>query len=171
MEQVILVNESDEAIGTMDKLEAHLKGALHRAFSILLFNSRGEVLLQKRSWKKYHSPGLWTNTCCSHPGPGETLETATTRKLAQEMGITADIDFAYKFTYKVNLENGLIEHECDHVFVGKFEGVPIINLEEVEDWRFAPIDQLRKDVLATPGLYTQWFRLILGHRELMQAVA
>src|SRR5688572_11557851 len=113
MEHVILVDGADKELGTMEKLEAHRKGVLHRAFSILIFNSRGELLLQKRSWKKYHSAGLWTNTCCSHPRPGEPMSEATRRKLGQEMGIATDLQFAYKFTYQASLENALTEHELD----------------------------------------------------------
>ncbi|HTJ47854.1 MAG TPA: isopentenyl-diphosphate Delta-isomerase, partial [Cyclobacteriaceae bacterium] len=116
MEHVILVDERDDAIGTMEKIEAHEKGLLHRAFSILLFNSKGEFLLQKRSKKKYHSGGLWTNTCCSHPLPDEQIEEATRRKLKQEMGIEVKTEFAYKFIYKTNLDKNLIEHEYDHVY-------------------------------------------------------
>lgn len=122
MEHVILVDQNDNAIGTMEKLEAHQKGILHRAFSILLFNTKGELLLQKRSRLKYHSSSLWTNTCCSHPLPDEPMQQATRRKLKQEMGIDLQTEFAYKFTYRSNLDNGLIEHECDHVFIGTFDG-------------------------------------------------
>src|SRR5271154_2337980 len=124
MEHVILVDLEDNAIGTMGKMEAHYKGLLHRAFSILLFNTKGELLLQKRSIHKYHSGGLWTNTCCSHPLPGETMENATRRKLKQEMGIDLPTKFAYKFFYQTRLDSNLIEHECDHVYTGTFNGTP-----------------------------------------------
>ncbi len=171
MEHVILVDQEDNAIGTMEKLEAHQKGALHRAFSILLFNSRGEILLQKRSRLKYHSSSLWTNTCCSHPLPYETMEEATRRKLKQEMGIDLRLEFAYKFTYKANLDKGLVEHECDHVFIGTFDGTPEINPEEVEDWKFSEINSLRDDIRKNPGSYTFWFKLIVNHPQLTSVLA
>jgi isopentenyl-diphosphate delta-isomerase len=161
MEHVILVDEDDNAIGTMEKLEAHQKGVLHRAFSILLFNSNGEILLQKRSDEKYHSGGLWTNTCCSHPLPDESMEQATRRKLIQEMGVDVHTEFAYKFIYKTNLDKNLIEHECDYVFTGTFNDAPIINKEEVADWKFMDLKSLRKDILENPENYTYWFKLIV----------
>lgn len=163
MEELILVDEQDNEVGTMEKMEAHRKGLLHRAFSILLFNSKREVLLQKRARSKYHSGGLWTNTCCSHPLPGETMAHATERKLFQEMGIHTPTDFAFKFLYKVDLDHHLIEHELDHVFTGIFDGVPEINKNEVEDWRFCPLPELRSDVAKNPARYTHWFKVILNH--------
>ena len=166
MEHVVLVDEQDNAIGTMEKLEVHQKGILHRAFSILLFNSKGEILLQKRSHLKYHSSSLWTNACCSHPLPNETMQVATRRKLKQEMGIDLQTEFAYKFIYKANLDKGLTEHECDHVFIGTFDGVPEINREEVEDWKFVNIDALKKDILKNKNAYTYWFRLIMSHDKM-----
>jgi isopentenyl-diphosphate delta-isomerase len=165
MEQVILVDEADNEKGTMEKMEAHQKGMLHRAFSILLVNSKGEILLQKRSSKKYHSGGLWTNTCCSHPGPGETISEAANRKLKQEMGIDLHPEFAFKFIYRTFLDQQLIEHEYDHVLMGQFDGQPIINPEEVEDWKFMPIQSLHKDMAEKPETYTYWFRMILHHPE------
>jgi isopentenyl-diphosphate Delta-isomerase len=166
MESVILVDAEDNVIGTMEKLEAHQRGLLHRAFSILLFNSKGELLLQKRSAFKYHSAGLWTNTCCSHPLPGESIEEATRRKLKQEMGIDLQPDFAYKFIYRAVLDNGLTEHELDYVFVGQFDGTPVLNKDEVADWKFADLNFLREDVQHHPLQYTAWFKLILNHSEL-----
>lgn len=171
MEHVILVDERDNAIGTMEKMEAHHKGVLHRAFSILLFNSKGEVLLQKRAACKYHSGGLWTNTCCSHPLPDESLEAATRRKLKQEMGIDLSLQFAYKFIYRTELEKGLIEHEYDHVFVGTFNGEPKINTEEVEDWKFADLKNLKADISKNPENYTYWFKLILREAESLREKA
>lgn len=171
MEHVVLVDQNDNAIGTMEKLEAHQKGILHRAFSILLFNSKGELLLQKRSSLKYHSNSLWTNTCCSHPLPDEPMEKATRRKLIQEMGIDLQPEFAYKFIYKANLENGLIEHECDHVFIGTFDGTPNINKEEVEDWKFSNMNALREDIEKNGGQYTYWFKLIMEHPQLNTVIA
>jgi isopentenyl-diphosphate delta-isomerase len=165
MEQVILVDEADNAVGTMEKLEAHQKGVLHRAFSILLSNSKGEWLLQKRSWKKYHSAGLWTNTCCSHPRPGETMEEATGRKLEQEMGIRAPLRFAYKFLYKTPL-NDLTEHELDHVYIGVTDLEPQINADEVEDWRFASPEDVEKEIHENPDEFTHWFKLIAADNRL-----
>jgi isopentenyl-diphosphate delta-isomerase len=162
MDKVILVDAHDNPIGTMEKLEAHQKGALHRAFSIILFNNNGEVLLQKRSKQKYHSAGLWTNTCCSHPTPGESLEDATRRRLREEMGIDVQPHFAYKFIYKAALDKNLIEHEYDHVFVGTFNGDPSINQNEVEDWKYAKLEWLKKDMDANPEAYTYWFKLIVN---------
>lgn len=170
MEKVILVDEEDNAIGTMDKMEAHRQGVLHRAFSVLLFNSQGQVLLQKRARKKYHSGGLWTNTCCSHPQPGESLGDATRRRLKQEMGIDVEPQFAYKFIYKTNLDRNLIENELDHVYIGTFDGVPAINTEEVDEWKFMDVATLRMDMKRNPDLYTYWFRLIIDHPALNRFV-
>ena len=167
MEQVILVDTNDTPIGTMEKLEAHEKGLLHRAFSILLFNPKGEILLQKRAATKYHSGSLWTNTCCSHPLPGESMEEAVHRKLFQEMGIQhININFSYKFIYKTELGKGLMEHECDYVFIGHFDGVPVANPNEVEDWKYQDLPSLRNDVQENPENYTEWFKLILNHPEI-----
>lgn len=166
MEQVILVDENDNEIGPFEKMEAHKQGLLHRAFSVLLFNSKGEVLLQKRSSKKYHSAGLWTNTCCSHPRPGESVQEAAHRRLKEEMGIDVTPEFAYSFIYKTTLENGLIEHELDHVYIGSYEGTPHVNNLEVEDWKFESIDWLKKDIVSNPEHYTFWFKEILNQKEL-----
>jgi len=168
MEHVVLVDDQDNPIGTMEKLEAHQKGVLHRAFSIILFNSKGELLLQKRAKTKYHSAGLWSNTCCSHPLPGESMADATRRKLKQEMGIDLQPEFAYKFIYKANLDGNLTEHEYDHVFVGSFEGTPIINEDEVEEWKFIEIKPLRQDIQKNPQAYTAWFKLIIDHSRLTE---
>jgi isopentenyl-diphosphate delta-isomerase len=163
MEEIILVDEQDNAIGTMEKMEAHQKGVLHRAFSVLLFNASGQVLLQKRSRKKYHSGGLWTNTCCSHPAPNELIEEATRRRLKHEMGIDVQPEFAFKFIYKAALDRNLIEHEFDHVFTATFNGTPVINKEEVESWRFMDLTALRADIQQSPEAYTPWLKLILNH--------
>ncbi len=165
MEHVILVDEADNETGTMEKMEAHRKGVLHRAFSILLFNSKGELLLQKRSSKKYHSGGLWTNTCCSHPNPGESIAKAANRKLKQEMGIDLYPEFAFKFIYKTSLDHQLMEHEYDYVLIGQFDGQPIINPEEVEDWKFVDIVSVKKELEANPESYTYWFKVIINHPE------
>jgi isopentenyl-diphosphate delta-isomerase len=165
LEHVILVNEEDAELGTMEKLEAHKKGLLHRAFSIILFNSKGELLLQKRSLKKYHSGGLWTNTCCSHPLPGEVLHSATKRKLFQEMGIDLQPQFAFKFIYKAALDNDLIEHECDHVFVGHFNEAPILNPDEAMDWKYISLPELKTAIKNNPEQFSSWFKMILEHPE------
>lgn len=161
MEHVILVDSSDKVLGTMEKMEAHRKGLLHRAFSILLFNDEGKMLLQKRARNKYHSSGLWTNACCSHPLPAESLQEATRRRLREEMGIDLQPTFSHTFIYKAQLDKNLIEHELDHVFVGTFNGTPRINKKEVEDWKFVDIAWLKEDMSRNPSLYTEWFKLIL----------
>jgi isopentenyl-diphosphate delta-isomerase len=160
-EMVILVDENDNEIGVEEKLEAHIAGLLHRAFSIFCVNSEGEMLLQKRARGKYHSGGLWTNTCCSHPEPGETLDHAVHRRLFEEMGFDCELKKAFHFTYKASLDNGLTEHEYDHVFIGEFDGEPKPNIEEVEAWKFISIDELREDLGHTPEAYTFWFRVSL----------
>jgi isopentenyl-diphosphate Delta-isomerase len=167
MEQVILVDEHDHEIGTMEKMEAHQKGLLHRAFSLLIFNTKGEMLLQQRAISKYHSGGLWTNTCCSHPLPGETIEQAGKRKLKQEMGFSCDLSYSHKFIYKVKLDNDLIEHEWDYVLIGYYDGIPAINENEAQAWKFESIDSIQKDAKQNPDQYTCWFKLILNHPELL----
>jgi isopentenyl-diphosphate Delta-isomerase len=171
MEDIILVDEFDNAIGTMEKMEAHRKGALHRAFSVLLFNSNGEVLLQKRSKSKYHSGGLWTNTCCSHPSPHESINDATRRRLIHEMGIDVQPEFAFKFIYRTDLDKNLIEHELDYVFIGTFDGMPVINKDEVSEWKFMNLESIRKDIKQDPESYTSWFKLIVNHPELNKIAA
>lgn len=169
MEKVIVVNEQDQVLGSMDKMEAHHRGILHRAFSIVIFNLDGEILLQKRSKDKYHSGGLWTNACCSHPAPGESIDEATRRRLKHEMGIDLQPDFAYKFIYESKLDNGLTEHELDYVYTGIFDGVPTVNKQEVEDWKFMNMKSLRDDLELNPDQYTIWFKLIMNHAELKTA--
>ncbi|MEM7107843.1 MAG: isopentenyl-diphosphate Delta-isomerase [Bacteroidota bacterium] len=161
MEHVVLVDDKDEVLGTMEKLEAHQKGLLHRAFSVMVFNSFGELMLQKRASSKYHSGGLWTNTCCSHPRMGETTEEAAKRRLFEEMGIDLSPIFKYKFIYRAELDQNLIEHEYDHVFTAVFDGSPELNEEEAEDWRFVPISKLRQDIAENPSNYTEWFKIIM----------
>src|SRR5688572_20187427 len=145
MEMVILVDHNDVAIGTMEKMEAHRRGELHRAFSVLVFNSKGEILLQKRALRKYHSGGLWTNACCSHPQPGEKMEDAARRRLKEEMGIDLQPEYAYKFIYKTVLDQNLVEHEYDHVYKATFNGEPAINKAEVADWKFVDLAWLKTD--------------------------
>jgi isopentenyl-diphosphate Delta-isomerase len=170
MESVILVDENDNQVGTMEKMAAHHSGALHRAFSILLFNSQGEMLIQKRAGTKYHSGGLWTNACCSHPKPGERMEDATRSRLKHEMGIDLQTSFSYKFIYRAELNSNLVEHELDHVFIGTFDGSPAVNPEEVEDWKFVNIHDLKNDVQLNPQNYTPWFRIILNQSAINEMV-
>ena len=165
METVILVDQQDHVIGTMEKIEAHKKGLLHRAFSILLFSSKGELLLQKRSIKKYHSGGLWTNACCSHPTLHESIASAARKRLKFEMGIDLQTQFAFKFIYRSELDKNLIEHEFDYVFTGIFDGTPRMNEDEVEDWKFMDIHSLRTDLKNNPASYTAWFKLIMNRIE------
>jgi isopentenyl-diphosphate Delta-isomerase len=161
-EHVILVDEKDNPLGEMDKMEAHRKALLHRAVSVFVFNSKGKLLLQKRALGKYHSPGLWTNTACTHPHPGESNEEAVIRRLMQEMGISVDsVRKLFDFIYKEPLENGLTEHELDHVFVGFSDECPKCNPEEVCDFDYVDVDELPERVKSSPGDYTVWFKAII----------
>lgn len=159
-EQVILVNENDEQIGLMPKMEAHEKAVLHRAFSVFIFNSKNELMLQQRAAHKYHSPLLWTNTCCSHQRDGESNIEAGTRRLQEEMGFTTSLKETTSFIYKAPFDNGLTEHELDHIMVGYYEQAPVINPDEVEDWKWMPLEDVRADIAAQPELYTAWFKII-----------
>lgn len=161
VEKVILVNEKDEAIGEMEKLEAHQKGLLHRAFSIFVFNDKNELLLQQRAFSKYHSAGLWTNTCCSHPRPGETIQEAAHRRLWEEMGLKMDLKHQGHFIYKTKFENELIEHELDHLLYGSSNQVPDINPEEVHSYKWLSIPAIKKDIQTHPSHYTVWFKIAL----------
>jgi len=167
MDHVILVDEQDNETGTMEKMEAHQKGLLHRAFSIVIFNSKGEMLLQQRAVEKYHSGGLWTNACCSHPGPGEAIEDAGKRKLLQEMGFACDLNFSHKFIYKVEFDNQLTEYEWDYVLVGYYDGAPSVNPGEAQSWKYQSLESIRKDAEQNPDAYTCWFKLILKQPELL----
>ena len=159
-EQVILVDENDNQIGLMPKMEAHENAVLHRAFSVFIFNKKGDLMLQQRAAHKYHSPLLWTNTCCSHQRDGETNIAAGTRRLQEEMGFTTDLKEVFSFVYKAPFDNGLTEHELDHVMVGTFEGSPSINPEEVESYKWMPLEDIKKDIETTPESYTEWFKII-----------
>ncbi len=159
-EKVILVNEQDEKIGLMPKQEAHEKGLLHRAFSVFIFNGKNELMLQQRALHKYHSPGLWTNTCCSHQRDGETSLEAGKRRLFEEMGFTVDLKETTSFIYKAPFDNGLTEHELDHILVGNFEETPNINKDEVAAWKWMDLDDVKKDIQANPEIYTAWFKII-----------
>ncbi|WP_298533126.1 isopentenyl-diphosphate Delta-isomerase [uncultured Algibacter sp.] len=159
-EKVILVNEKDEQIGLMPKMEAHEKAVLHRAFSVFIFNDKNELMLQERAHDKYHSPGLWTNTCCSHQRDGESNIAAGKRRLQEEMGFEVDLTESISFIYKAPFDNGLTEHELDHVLLGYFNGEPNINLEEVASWKWMPLEDVRVDISLHPELYTEWFKVI-----------
>lgn len=161
IEEVILVDANDEAIGTMEKIEAHEKGLLHRAFSILLVNERGEMLLQQRALEKYHSPGLWTNACCSHPRPEESNLAAANRRLKEELGMSVELTEIFQFTYQAELEEGLIEHEIDHVFFGVTNVNPKPNLAEVMSFKWINLFELQQDIIAHPEKYTAWFNLLM----------
>lgn len=159
-EYVVLVNENDEQLGLMEKQQAHVSGLLHRAFSVFIFNSKGETLLQKRAEDKYHSPGLWTNTCCSHPREGETYQDGAKRRLKEEMGFECELQEKFHFIYKARLENNLFEHELDYVFTGFYEGEIGINSEEVSDYKWIAVEDLVEDIYAHPENYTVWFKII-----------
>ena len=159
-EQVILVNEQDESIGLMDKMEAHEKAVLHRAFSVFVLNDKNEVMLQQRAHHKYHSPLLWTNTCCSHQRFGETNIEAGKRRLLEEMGFKTELKELFHFIYKAPFDNGLTEHELDHVMIGYYTGVPVINPDEVESWKWMTIEAIKDDMIANSDDYTIWFKII-----------
>ncbi len=156
---VILVNEQDEPVGTMEKLEAHQKGLLHRAFSVFIVNSAGEMLLQQRAQDKYHSGGLWTNTCCSHPLPGEDTLAASHRRLVEEMGFDCELKEVFSFTYRAEFDNGLTEHEFDHVLIGQYDGEIQPDSTEVMNYKFASPDEIRFLLLTEPETFTHWFHI------------
>ena len=162
---VILVDEMDRPTGTMEKIEVHKKAMLHRAFSVFIFNDKGEMLLQKRASKKYHSGGLWTNSCCSHPQPGEDTMAAANKRLQEEMGFSTSLTKAFTFIYKASFENGLTEHEYDHVFVGSFNGLIKPNPDEVDDYCYQPLDQLKQSLKTHPHHFTEWFKIALPKLE------
>ena len=159
-EYVILVDEQDHELGLMEKMQAHYEGKLHRALSVFVFNSKKEMLLQKRANSKYHSAGLWTNTCCSHPRKNETVESAANRRLQEEMGMSCELNYKFNFIYKTKFENNLIEHELDYVYVGFSDVAPIPNPEEVSEYRYASIQEIENDLKLNPHNYTEWFKLI-----------
>jgi isopentenyl-diphosphate delta-isomerase len=159
-EKVILVNSNDEPIGLMPKMEAHEKAVLHRAFSVFVVNDKNELMLQQRALEKYHSPGLWTNTCCSHQRDGEGNIEAGHRRLDEEMGFTTPLEYLFNFIYKAPFDNGLTEHELDHVMLGRYEGDPVINPEEVASWKWMNIEEINSDLKNNPDSYTVWFAII-----------
>jgi isopentenyl-diphosphate delta-isomerase len=159
-DNVILVNEQDEPIGLMPKMEAHEKAVLHRAFSVFVLNNKNQVMLQQRAAHKYHSPLLWTNTCCSHQKENETNLEAGNRRLMEEMGFQTPLKELFHFIYKAPFDNGLTEHELDHVMIGYFENEPNINEEEVESWKWMDIEAVKSDIEQNPEIYTVWFKII-----------
>ena len=159
-ERVILVNEKDEQIGLMPKMEAHEKALLHRAFSVFVFNKQNELMLQQRAAHKYHSPLLWANTCCSHQRDGETNIEAGKRRLQEEMGFVTELEDTISFIYKAPFDNGLTEHEFDHVLIGNYENIPTINPDEVAAWKWMPLEYVKNDMLEHPEIYTEWFKII-----------
>lgn len=159
---VILVDENDSQRGIMGKMEAHKKGELHRAFSVVVFNSKGEMLLQRRAIEKYHSGGLWTNTCCSHPKLGEDLQESARKRLNEEMGFSCELENAFSFIYKTALADELSEHELDHVLIGYYNESPKINTLEVSEWKYMSVDDIQEDLKLYPGKYTVWFKIIFS---------
>lgn len=167
-ENVILVDVHDNEIGVMEKMEAHEKGLLHRAFSVFIFNSKGEILLQKRSSEKYHSGGLWSNTCCSHPRVGEGLNKATSRRLMEEMGMSTTLFPTFSFQYKSNLDHNMIENELDHVFIGYSNDIPVLNKEEVESYCYMSPELIELGFEKHPDEYTTWLKICF--KELMNYI-
>ena len=159
-ENVILVDEQDNQLGLMPKMEAHEKAVLHRAFSVFIFNSDGDLMLQQRAAHKYHSPLLWTNTCCSHQRDGESNIEAGKRRLLEEMGFSTELKEVFSFIYKAPFDNGLTEHELDHVMIGYFDGVPEVNPEEVASFKWMSLEAIKEDIVLHPNLYTAWFKII-----------
>ncbi|WP_396180550.1 isopentenyl-diphosphate Delta-isomerase [Flavobacterium sp.] len=159
-EKVILVDTNDNPIGLMNKLEAHEKAVLHRAFSVFILNDKNELMLQQRAHLKYHSPLLWTNTCCSHQRENETNIQAGTRRLREEMGFETELKEMFHFIYKAPFDNGLTEHELDHVMLGIYNDTPFINKAEVENWKWMKIEDVKNDMIMNPNLYTVWFKII-----------
>ncbi len=168
-ERIILVDENDKEIGSEEKLVAHLKGLRHRCFSIFIFNKKGELLLQKRAKGKYHSGGLWSNTVCGHPRPGEDTGAGASRGLQEEMGISCVLEEKFVFEYEADLDKGIHEHEIDHVFFGNFEGEPVMNPEEAEDFKWISLSELEKDLEKNPSKYTFWLKVclpqVIEHRK------
>lgn len=164
-QQVLLVSERDEPLGTMEKMEAHRRGVLHRAFSVFVFDKRGRMLLQQRALQKYHGGGLWTNTCCSHPFPDEEVATAAVRRLQEEMGFTTGLKDVFAFVYRADVENGLVEHEYDHVFAGEYEGAIHPNADEVADWKYLEMKEIKSWLHNHPEAFTAWFRIAFPRVE------
>lgn len=170
IEEVILVDTEDNQLGVMEKMEAHRLGVLHRAFSVFIFNKKGDMLLQKRSPEKYHSPGLWTNACCSHPRPGESIEAAASRRLREELNFSVPIKKVFDFTYRAEFSNGLIEHEFDHVFFGEYDGWVNFNPTEVSDYCYMSLDEVKDSIQLSPNKFTEWFRIVLPQVEAIRSL-
>jgi isopentenyl-diphosphate delta-isomerase len=168
-EKVVLVNERDEMIGVENKTRAHLLGALHRAFSVFILNADGQLLLQKRAQTKYHSKGLWSNTCCGHPRPGESIERASRRRLWEEMGFDSDLRKLFDFIYRADVDGGLIEYEYDHILLGRFDDTPEPDPNEIAEWKWADLRTLSADIEAHPESYTYWLRI--SFNRFLQAIA
>jgi isopentenyl-diphosphate delta-isomerase len=162
---LILVDENDNETGSMSKLAAHQSGVLHRAFSVFIFNQKGEMLLQQRADAKYHSGGLWSNTCCSHPLKGESVNGAISRRLKEEMGIKCITQFQFSFIYKVALDNGLTEHELDHVYFGESDDVPVPDPKEVKDWKYVYPEKLKERMISHPNEYSVWLKICFPRVE------
>ena len=160
-ELVTLVDSDDNVVGAAEKLQAHREGALHRAFSVFVFDAGGRLLLQRRSAAKYHSAGLWSNTCCGHPRPGEALERAASRRLVEEMGFGCELRQVFQIHYRAELAGAMIEHEIDHVFVGRFAGVPKPDPWEIDGVAWVPLDELRREIAGAPHDYTAWLKMLL----------
>ncbi|RZK78537.1 MAG: isopentenyl-diphosphate Delta-isomerase [Pedobacter sp.] len=172
-ESVILVDLNDKVLGTMEKMEAHLLGKLHRAFSVFIFNTKGELLLQQRAFDKYHSAGKWTNTCCSHPRMGEENIDAANRRLLEEMGMVCKLRYAFNFTYKAAFEDGIEEYEYDHVYIGVSDELPVLNPDEVSDYRYMDMKSLADDIATHSDEYTEWLKIcfdkvLLSHSKLFK---
>jgi isopentenyl-diphosphate delta-isomerase len=165
VQQVILVNEQDEQTGVMEKIQAHREAMLHRAFSVFIFNSKGEMLLQQRAGSKYHSPGLWSNACCSHPAPGEETQKAAERRVAEELGIAIPLQKQFHFTYKAEFDNGLTEYEYDHVYTGHFDTIPDFNTEEVQDCCFKSMKDIKESLQTHSRIFTEWFKIAFPEME------
>ncbi|RYY60402.1 MAG: isopentenyl-diphosphate Delta-isomerase [Chitinophagaceae bacterium] len=164
-QELVLVNEQDEQTGTGEKMKVHREGLLHRAFSVFVFNRDGQMMLQRRSLSKYHSGGLWTNACCSHPAPGEDVESAAGKRLVEEMGFSTSLQKVFDFVYKAGFGNGMTEHEFDHVFVGQYDGPVDYNREEVMDYCYQSMDELKESIRFKPEVYTEWFKLAFPRIE------
>ncbi len=167
--KVILVDKADKKIGLEEKIKAHLRGKLHRAFSVFIFNKKGELLIQKRAKSKYHSGGLWANTCCSHPRPGENLKKTAKSRLKEEMGIYPSLKEVFSLVYKAKVGN-LIEYEFDHIFFGRFDGEPKPNKKEVEDWKWISLEELKRDIKENPEKYAAWFKIILKKTKIKRMI-
>jgi isopentenyl-diphosphate Delta-isomerase len=165
LNEVILVNENDEQVGVMEKMEAHRRALLHRAFSVFIFNHKGEMLLQQRAASKYHSAGLWSNACCSHPAPGEETLAAAIRRTNEELGIDIPLQKQFHFTYRADFDNGLTEYEFDHVFTGYYSSFPQFNKDEVQDCCYKPINEIKESLKTHPRIFTEWFKIAFPEIE------